>query len=299
MVFYDTVKIYYQLNDKRSTSNLILKVDNNLWKGYEYVERSIEPHTVATPDSVVLKNRDLFNRFKLTEADRIKKTRMLEEVVVKGRARSAEQKMEELYTSGLFKGGDGFSFDLTNDPSAMGAMSLFAYLQGRVPGLQINNAMGGQPSMSWRGGTPDLFLNEMRSDVQSITSLSMADIAYVKVFRPPFIGAMGGGGGGAIAVYTKKGGATPVDFVGLSKVTISGYSPQRQFYSPDYAKSNPLHELDDVRTTLYWEPFIFLDGEKKKKIFTFYNNDLSKKLRITIEGVNEHGKLTRVEEFIR
>ena len=34
----------------------------------------------------------------------------------------------------------------------------------------------------------------------------MNDVAYIKVFRPPFIGAIGGGAGGAIAIYSRKGG---------------------------------------------------------------------------------------------
>ena len=60
-----------------------------------------------------------------------------------------------------------------------------------------------------------------------------------------------------------------------------------------------MHELADLRTTIYWAPFIFLDREKKKLAITFYNNDISKQLRVIIEGMNETGQLTRVEEFIQ
>jgi hypothetical protein len=113
------------------------------------------------------------------------------------------------------------------------------------------------------------------------------------------MGAIGGGGGGAIAVYTKKGGdVTNNDIAGLNKVTVMGYSPMKEFYSPDYAQSNPLHDLPDIRTTLLWQPFIFLDKDKKKATISFYNNDISKKLRVVIEGVNDFGKLTRVESVI-
>ena len=160
--------------------------------------------------------------------------------------------------------------------------------------------MSSAPTLSWRGGTPDLFLNEMRTDAQGLSSISMSDIAYIKVFRPPFMGATGGGAGGAIAVYTKKGGQqNNANFVGLSKVTINGYSAFKEFYSPNYAQDNPLDALDDIRTTLYWQPYIFLDKDKKKTIINFYNNDFSKKLKVVIEGVNATGKLTRVESFIQ
>ena len=34
--------------------------------------------------------------------------------------------------------------------------------------------------------------------------IQMSDIAYIKVFRPPFMGSSGSGPSGAIAIYTKK-----------------------------------------------------------------------------------------------
>ncbi|MEJ7767876.1 MAG: hypothetical protein WKF89_08690 [Chitinophagaceae bacterium] len=302
MVFYDTAKVFFQLNkDKRQVDNSLLNLENGLWKGNATVQlpENINEGLEGMNKNVIAAYKDIHEQTLKLDADRSKKAKMLEEVVVRGKTRNAAQKADDVYTSGLFKGGDGYSFDLTNDITAAGAMSVFNYLQGKVPGLMISNASGGNATLSWRGGSPDLFLNEMRSDPQSLSSLSMSDIAYIKVFRPPFMGAVGGGAGGAIAIYTKKGSESRSnDFVGLSKVTVMGYTPAREFYSPDYAQSNPLHELNDLRTTLYWEPFIFLDKEKKKTTVSFYNNDFSKKLRVVIEGVNDNGKLTRVESII-
>ncbi|MFX7140019.1 hypothetical protein ABTH88_19030, partial [Acinetobacter baumannii] len=73
-----------------------------------------------------------------------------------------------------------------------------------VPGLLISGT-GAQASLSWRGGTPSLFLDEMPTDVTMISGIPVQQVAYIKVFRPPFFGAIGGGSGGAIAVYTRKG----------------------------------------------------------------------------------------------
>ena len=302
MVFYDTARVFYQLNkDKRQADNSLLNVDNGLWKGSSTIklpENSNEGFA-QMDKNVIASYKNIYEQTLRLEADRNKKAKMLQEVVVKGRTKSAAEKADDVYTSGLFKGGDGYSFDLSTDVSASGALTLFNYLQGKVAGLTISNAMSSEPSLSWRGGTPDLFLNEMHSDAQTLSSLSMSDIAYVKVFRPPFMGSVGGGSGGAIAVYTKKGSeARNTDFVGLSKVTVTGYSPIREFYSPDYSQSNPSNDLEDLRTTLIWMPFIFLDKDKRKTTVSFYNNDISKKLRVVIEGVNDIGKLTRVESII-
>lgn len=304
MVFYDTAKVFYQLNkDRRQAGNLILNLENGLWKGYGDLNIPFDRNMglVALNKAVIDKNKNLFEQTIQLESDKTKKVKMLQEVIVRGSARSAIQKIDDRYTSGLFKGGDGYSFDVANDLSGVGSISLFTYLQGKVPGLMINNAMSSQPALTWRGGTPDLYLDEMRSDAQMLSSISMADVAYIKVFRPPFIGSFGGGGGGAIAVYTRRGGDTKTNnnFAGLSKVNVMGYTPVKEFYSPNYAQNDPLHVFDDLRSTLYWSPFVFLDKENKRITISFYNNDISKKLRVVVEGVNENGKLTRVENMIQ
>ena len=72
----------------------------------------------------------------------------------------------------------------------------------------------------------------------------------------------------------------------------------KQFYSPDY--SNTQDEItSDLRSTLYWNPFVFTDATKTKLKIEFYNNDISKAMRVVIEGVNEYGKLIRIEKVVQ
>ena len=304
LVFYDTAKVYYQLNGKKGqTGGLSLSMDNALLKGYPFVQASRNAGEIGLlpPADVIAKNKSLLEQTILQETERSKKAKTLQEVIVRARTKSAEQKLDERYASGMFRGGDGYSFDLASDVAANSYMSLFNYLQGRVPGLQISNSGPTGASLSWRGGSPDLYLDEVRTDASAVSSISMADIAYVKVLRPPFFGSAGGGANGAIAVYTKKGGDATGgnDFRGLSQVTITGYTPVREFYAPNYAQDNPLNDLTDLRTTIYWAPYVFLGKEKKKISLNFFNNDISKSYRVVIEGVNEAGKLTRVEEIVK
>jgi hypothetical protein len=137
----------------------------------------------------------------------------------------------------------------------------------------------------------------MQMDASALQGIPMSDVAMVKVFRPPFLGGFGGGSGGAIAVYTKKGSAGNQNVKGLDAATIHGYSPIKEFYSPNYSVSDPSHPTDDVRTTLYWNPFVFTDKETRRLVFTFYNNDITKKVRVVVEGCNADGKLTRMEKI--
>jgi hypothetical protein len=302
LIFFDTVKVFYQFNNNKQLANqAVFNFSNGTWKS----PRTIKPDTSwqqLIPLDTALLNR---GKFFAAEAARIKpelerKVKVLDAVVVKAKVKSKEQELDEKYTSGLFKGGDAMTFDLINDPFATGGQTILQYLQGKVAGLQITGAGTGSTQLSWRGATPTIFLNEMQTDVSQVESISMSDVAYVKVFRPPFFGATGGGAGGAIAVYTKKGGDQKSEpgTGGMSREILVGYAPPKEFYSPDYSKSNQFDDVADVRNTLFWAPYILTEGSSRKVTIVFYNNDVSKRLRIVLEGMDEEGKLTRSERLI-
>ncbi len=303
LIFFDTVKVFYQFNNNKYLATRgTMNFTNGTWKGASAL-RPDSTWRIPIPVDTSLLNR---GRFFAAEAERIKpdierRVRTLEAVTVRARQRSRIDQMDENYTSGLFRGSDATSFDLVNDPFANGAMNIFTYLQGKVAGLQISNATGGgMPSLTWRGGTPTLFLNELQMDASALQNIPVTDVAYIKVFRPPFFGAPGGGAGGAIAVYTKKGNEQPVNQAspGLEKGILVGYAPPKEFYSPDYSKESPMNEVTDVRTTLYWAPYILTDAGNRRVTISFYNNDISNRLRVILEGMNEEGRLTRVEKII-
>ncbi len=111
------------------------------------------------------------------------------------------------------------------------------------------------------------------------------------------MGAFGGGSGGAIAVYSKKG-AFHSDFKGLDHSAINGYTPAKQFYSPNYPDDAANPEAD-LRTTLYWNPYVLTDKSHRRIFLTFYNNDISKNFRVILEGCNDEGKLTRIEKVFK
>jgi hypothetical protein len=298
LVFYDNAKLFFNFNKKSlSFDKSMLIVDNGLRKGYS----KIAPDTTVKAGMTELSTATYANNLKINtralQAGRLLKSNVLENVTVTSKAKTAKDKMEEKYVSGLFAG-DARSFDLINDPFAAGAMNIFQYLQGKVAGLQITSGAG-TPSLSWRGGTPALYLNEMQTDANLLASTPVSDIAYVKVFRPGESVASGGGNG-VIAIYTRKGGDAPPDPAtrGLSYVQMTGYSAVKQFYSPDYATVSESHSADDVRRTLYWNPSIILDRNRKRLRIKFYNNDITNRFRLVLEGLNAYGKLIHIEKEI-
>jgi hypothetical protein len=123
-------------------------------------------------------------------------------------------------------------------------------------------------------------------------------VALVKVFRPPFMGGFNGANG-AIAIYTRKGGDIKSEpGKGLPSSKVFGYSPIKEFYSPNYASFSQRNEQRDIRTTLYWNPGVVTTPQNNKAVVIFYNNDVSSAFRVIIEGMTADGKLAHIEQIM-
>lgn len=296
-VFFDTLRVYYHLKSKFfSNAEARFMPDRLAAPNYSALAKTFNTSAFFSDTTGQSRNAALAaeNQRLLMQLQ----GKMMETVTVTAKAKKPIEQLDEKYSSGLFKGGDAYQFDLVNDPFALGQTDVIQYLQGKVPGLQISGSPGA-PTLSWRGGAPQFFLDEISVDAEMITSLPISDIAYVKVFRPPFYGGMGGGSGGGIAIYTRKGSdQRSAPGSGLSSNVIAGYSPLKEFYSPNYESANPRNEQRDLRTTLYWNPFFQLNAKKRTATIRFFNNDVTKAFRVVIEGMTPDGLLTHYETIL-
>jgi len=118
---------------------------------------------------------------------------------------SPQEKLNNEYCTGLFKSYDGTIIDLQNDNTANSYLNILEWLQGRVAGLQIYYTRYGTPVPFIRNTRASIFVDEMPVDPGFLNDLPVADIAMIKIIKQPFIGAVGNGGGGTIAIYTIKG----------------------------------------------------------------------------------------------
>jgi hypothetical protein len=294
MYFFDTARLYYQFNndkDKRLTSSGSYSFNNGFIKPPSAAFEALAAmYFNNTPDAAALQKNIKQNALFVSAAN-MAKTKTLQSVVVSGRQKSLKEKLDEQYATGMFSGGFARVFTTEDDPFALTAQSILDYLQGKVPGMQITTT--GEPSITRRGSSTSVFLNEMQADISQLQSTPMSDVAMIKVFDPPFMGAPGGGAGGAVAVYTKKGGGTS-NVKGLNEVTLQGYSSYKEFYMPDYEKTAATG--GDYRTTLYWSPFILMDAKTRRVTIPVFNSSNCKKMKVVIEGINELGQLTREEK---
>jgi len=75
---------------------------------------------------------------------------------------------------------------------------------------------------------------------------------------------------------------------GIRKTWLEGYSPAKEFYSPNYS-AEPV-EPNDYRRTLYWNPMVETDENGIAKI-KFYNNSNCKNFIINAETVTKGGMI--------
>ncbi|MEO8171604.1 MAG: hypothetical protein ABI581_00920 [Sediminibacterium sp.] len=307
MIFFDTARLFYQLTgDKRFNDIATVKFQYGL-PLVPYAQVTKIAHA-AEPDSFQLLNNQLFYSGIARNKKSLDSGFTLQEVIVQTKIKSPIDILDEKYTTGLFSSRNSYSFDVLNDERTRGQQNLFYYLQNTIPGLTMSLPILGQngvndanpnnvPGLNWRDGTPEIFLNEMPSDAERTMGIPMSEIAYIKVFRPPFMSATGSGASGAIAIYTKKPSDANNNFIkGLNNALITGYTPYKEFYSPDYTM--PQSKLPDTRATLYWNPYVMTDKKLRTVKLEFFNNDITKRFRIVLEGVNAAGKLARVEKVV-
>ncbi len=286
IVIFDTIRVYYSLKSKFfKTAEARFMLNRLPAPNYGAFSKNFAGRVVFTDTAGQSRHVKLTGETLRLLAQ--SKSRMMENVTVTAKQKTTIQEMDDKYTSALFKG-DSYQFDLVNDPFTMGYQTALQFLQGKVAGLTITD---NPPSLSWRGGAPAMYVDEMVSDVDMVTTIPVTDIAYIKVFRPPFMGGFNGGNG-AIAIYTRRGDDMKRVQKGLTTNQIAGYTLVKEFYSPNYDRFDVRNEQPDLRTTLYWNPMVIADGKNKTIKLSFYNNDVSGAFRVVIQGMSSEGLLT-------
>lgn len=228
--------------------------------------------------------------------------KILAPITIKSKIKSHMQEVNDKYTKGMFKGGNATELDLLDDPLAVAYTDIVSYIQGKVPGLTYDNIANKFLWMRNRSGEngPTLYLNEMPTSYSMISTIPVANVAYIKVFRPGFIGGVGSGTGGAIVIYTRLGGEDKTNVSeGLNNSLVSGYSVVREFYTPDYDNIKVTDDKKDLRTTLYWNPSVTTTPDQNSVTLTFFNNDITNDFRVVIEGMAKDGRLAHVEKIIK
>ena len=303
-VFFDTINVYYSFKQKNLADKTSIDFRTNLFSTPHAYIKSLNRESLLQFDSAQYV-REQFFIDEEKRLEKIRSTTTLNDVTVISRMKP-KTKLDvddEKYTSGVFAFESRYRADIINDPIAYTYIDIFRYLQSRVPGLDVApvqtvSASSATYNVTLRGEVPYFYLNEMTVDMDALIHIPMSEIAFIKVFNTPFMGAPGGGFGGAIAVYTKKGDERKEAFNTVDeKKLLIGYTKYQEFFSPNYSDSVKSF-APDARTTIYWNPYVLTNAKSHKVQLEFYNNDISKRLRVVLEGINAEGKLAHIEKII-
>ena len=171
------------------------------------------------------------------------------------------------------------------------SLTLPSLLQ-RLPGVLATNN-----SVTVRGGTPRVFLDDFEVEYDDVSTLSGSDVEFVDLLTGANASFFSGSANGIIVIYSKLNtgdviNTSPVP--GIISFDYEGFYTAREFYSPDYSDSFTNITKNDIRTTLHWEPTISIKSDSKTEV-TFYTSDIKSDYAIEIEGVTNSG--TPVYEY--
>ena len=261
-------------------ANYIFQFDNATFKKY-----------------LELSDRDgeLSNRLKATT---------LKEVTITAKTKSAIQLKDEDYASMAFRGfpNAAYGFDVSNDKDITGYTTISQYVTSKIVSLQaVSNGYVYRGSMDVSGhgqGIVELFLDEGPIDASTLESIPLSEVSYIKFFRRG--GLVIANNNPALVVYLKNGSEiNPSDTSVMRMKMLVGYSPKKEFYNPDYTKNDQtIKKWQDLRTTLYWDPYLLTNAANQKVKIAFFNNDFSHKLRVIVQGMNTEGKFVYMEKMI-
>lgn len=297
-IFEDTARFYLQSTvTKNSKVNLTL-TSHYLSQLFHSLQTPLPKTFLAIPgDELQKKFEERYNVNKLSRFDGI----LLDEIKIKSKIKSEKEKYEEKYVSGRM-GSATKELDFINDPPRS-HQNILSYLQGRLNGVNItggplNYSIVYRNTRSLLGGPIQMsvYLDEFQVEPSQIATLPVSDVAMVKVY-----GGSGytGGAGGALVIYTIRGeGSLRNGGIDLTAFDIEGFSPTKEFFSPNYEKYEETTILHDERSTLYWNPYIITHAGHKDIQVSFYNSDKAKKYKIIIEGFLETGKLLHIEKML-
>lgn len=298
--FQKGATVHYQGTNTAKTEAIVaVKIDSTYFDTLARVNMNTANLSTPLPSSTFFQQVFYNNQ----QADS-SKGKTLQEVVVSTRKRSEIDSLNSVYATDIFFASDQ---TLALNPN-VNYNDVWQFLRMSVPGIAINQTDTGMQvnfsryegsdmfSENTRNSSVAFFLNEIPVDITRIESLDPSDIAIVKIFKG-VTGIALGADRGAIAIYTTKG-STGRDWrqKGFDFYKRSGYSVTREFYKMDYAEVNPQNINADIRTTVYWNPHIKITGEKA--IIEFYNDDVCKKFKVVIEGMDANGKLLYAEKEI-
>jgi len=180
------------------------------------------------------------------------------------------------------------------------AGDVFDFISGRIPGvrliknydLQRQNPENIYFIINGQFGPALILVDGMRIDSTSFFSLFALQVSMIDridvLNASPLYGMSGANG--VINIITRMGTRRPPEKLGpnAATVVVKGYDAPRIYYSPKYDDMTEQAFVPDSRETIYWEPNIIVEKNRKSTLH-YFNADNPAKISIVVEGITEEG----------
>jgi len=313
LLFFDTVYARGVLNGTNYfKEDYVVTIDTNFHSSLDGLK--IDNTLPAYYFDHIINNKVTKVKSESLQLDSLLKLTTLKEAVVKSDPTYKLNKLDAMYASGLFDGGNAYRLNVEDDPFFEATFDLGNYITSAVPGITYDpnyftkDAAGGFSSFNpgdeaykspftWRGQKTSIYLDEVKVDYDFVRDLPKTSIGYIKVFRPIFFGEPFGGGGGAVSIYTKKFSDKSEAYAhNLDNTMIKGYHTSKSL--EDITDENE-YMFKNAGTTLYWNPMVITSKNPDTPFeIRFKNNRFSKAYKLRIEGIDVNGQILFFEKVI-
>ena len=178
----------------------------------------------------------------------------------------------------------------------MGASNATSFIDllERMPGVNVFGDqifISGGPASFILSSTPLFILDGFAIEKSTALSLVVREIEFIDVLRGADASIYGSrGGNGVILIYTRKRLDWEEDnapVAGLKKANVIGYHLAKEFAVINARQANAPY-LPDVRSTLHWNPNLYLPNNGVLKE-SFTTSDKTGEYIIVVQGIRKNG----------
>jgi CarboxypepD_reg-like domain/TonB-dependent Receptor Plug Domain len=184
-----------------------------------------------------------------------------------------------------------------NFDKAMNFPNVYEMLQGNLPGVKvdrINNAykVFVRGIGSWNTDRLDpLFLVD-GIEMTQLAAVNPNDVIRIELLSGGKAAIFGmKGANGVIAFYTRRFGEKKAGLQFAKSETVNGYQKEIDFKA---TYNVPINDLNDFRSTIYWNPEIILNNQGEGEI-SFLTGKNPNTYKVIVEGVTLFGLIVRKE----
>ena len=308
LLFADSAKFAVQARDLKNTDHAIITLDS-------IPKIKIATHQNLADINIIKANlqkaEDGGGPAKLTD-------HILKQVNIKGKKINVDNSSEEVAPQSSLKLPDEQSADqIITILNPEDYPSMLHFLQGRLPGIHIEIGRDGYHHLIGVRPSDNLFHTTSKTDPLEGKNISVGidgesldaaaldralmgglrpeDVAKILVVRTnqAMVSYLGGhNNAGFVLILTKPKYKRKQYNPGIANISPKGYNKVRQFYSPRYERPDGENKQPDLRSTIYWNPYVNTDATGRATV-DFYNANGPGKYTVVVEGINAAGELGR------